>query len=115
MKKILTGIVAAAMVSSFAVAKEVKIGVVMPMSGPIGAFGQYADKGLKLVNELSPTLANGDTIKLVLVDNKSDKIESANGMQKLVSIMQILIIKDNAHVGRPTCTCIAFYCIHQKV
>lgn len=85
MKKIVSGLVAAALISSFAVAKEVKIGVVMPMSGPIGAFGQYADKGLQLANELTPTLANGDTIKLVLVDNKSDKIESANGMQRLVS------------------------------
>jgi len=74
-----------ALLASVAVAKEVKIGVVMPMSGPIGAFGQYADKGLKLINEMVPKLKNGDTIKLVLVDNKSDKIESANGMQRLIS------------------------------
>lgn len=79
-----------AMVSSVALcgslyAKEVKIGVVMPMSGPIGGFGQSANKGIELANELTPKLNNGDTIKVVLLDNKSDKIESANAMQKLVS------------------------------
>ncbi len=67
------------------VAAEVKIGVVLPLSGAIGGYGQSANKGITLINELKPTLANGDTIKLVVVDNKSDKIESANAMQKLVS------------------------------
>mgnify|MGYP000609157120 CR=1 FL=1 len=75
----------ALLASSTLLAKEVKIGVVMPMSGPIGGFGQSAYKGLQLINKMEPTLANGDTIKLLLVDNKSDKIEAANGMQKLVS------------------------------
>jgi branched-chain amino acid transport system substrate-binding protein len=75
----------ALLASSTLLAKEVKIGVVMPMSGPIGGFGQSAYKGLELINKMEPKLANGDTIKLVLVDNKSDKIEAANGMQKLVS------------------------------
>jgi branched-chain amino acid transport system substrate-binding protein len=85
MKKLITLATAVAILASFALAKEVKIGLVMPMSGPIGAFGQYADKGLELINEMVPTLENGDAIKLVLVDNKSDKIESANGMQRLIS------------------------------
>ena len=66
-------------------AKEVKIGVVMPMSGPIGAYGQSAYKGVELANEMEPTLKDGSKIKLILLDNKSDKIESANAMQKLVS------------------------------
>lgn len=68
-----------------AIAKEVKVGVIMPMSGPIGGFGQSAYKGLELMNELDHKLKNGDTVKLVLIDNKSDKIESANAMEKLVA------------------------------
>lgn len=66
-------------------AKEVKIGVVMPMSGPIGGYGQSANKGIELAHELQPKLKNGDSVKIILLDNKSDKIESANAMQKLVS------------------------------
>ena len=74
-----------AVACSFAYAKEVKIGVIMPMSGPIGGFGQSANKGIVLAHELQPKLKNGDSIKVILLDNKSDKIESANAMQKLVS------------------------------
>jgi len=70
-------------------AKEVKIGVVMPMSGDIGGYGQSANKGVQLAQELTPTLKNGDTIKVILLDNKSDKIESANAMQKLVSAEKV--------------------------
>jgi branched-chain amino acid transport system substrate-binding protein len=85
MKGLLKVALAGALASSVALAGEVKIGVVMPMSGPIGAYGQSAYKGVELINEMKPTLKNGDKIKLILLDNKSDKIESANAMQKLVS------------------------------
>ncbi len=67
------------------VAKEIKIGVILPMSGPVGGFGQNAFKGIELAKQMVPTLKNGDKIKIVLVDNKSDKIESANGMSRLLS------------------------------
>ena len=85
MQKILTVLATLGMLFSYAYAKEIKIGVVMPMSGPIGGYGQSANKGIELANELTPKLNNGDTIKLILVDNKSDKVEAANSMQKLVS------------------------------
>lgn len=84
MKKF-AAVAAACILGGSLMAKEVKIGVVMPMSGAIGGFGQSAWKGIELQNELTPTLKNGDTVKLILVDNKSDKIESANAMEKLVS------------------------------
>lgn len=81
------------------VAGEVKIGVVLPLSGPVGGYGQAAHRGLLLANELKPTLKNGDTIKLVVIDNKSDKIESANAMQRLVSSDKV-----DAVVGAMTST-----------
>ncbi len=31
---------------------------------------------------ITPTLKNGDTIKLVVIDDKSDKVEAANAMQR---------------------------------
>ena len=70
---------------SLANAKEIKIGVVLPMSGPIGGFGQHAFKGLKFANTLTPKLNNGDSVKLILLDNKSDKIEAANAVTKLIT------------------------------
>ena len=85
MNKILKLIVLVLFACNIIVAKEVKIGVIMPMSGPIGGFGQSAMEGLEIMNKMTPKLNNGDTIKLVLVDNKSDKIESANAATKLVS------------------------------
>ena len=83
--KLFLSLLSAVALTSSVSAKEVQIGVVMPMSGPIGGYGQSAHKGLELAHELQPTLKNGDTIKVILYDNKSDKIESANAMQKLVS------------------------------
>ena len=92
MKKILSIAVATALTCGVAMAKEVKVGVIMPMSGPIGGFGQSAMEGLELMNEMAPKLKNGDSVKLVLVDNKSDKIESANAATKLVSSDKVAAI-----------------------
>ncbi len=97
--KLLFGALSIVALNSSVLAKEVKIGVVMPMSGPIGGFGQSANKGIELAHELTPKLKNGDTIKVVLLDNKSDKIESANAMQKLVSSDKV-----DAAVGALTST-----------
>lgn len=84
--------VASTLACTTLLAKEVKIGVIMPMSGPIGGFGQSAVEGLELMNKLTPKLKNGDNIKLVLVDNKSDKIESANAASKLISSDKVTAI-----------------------
>lgn len=92
MKKLISIALATALTSTFAFSKEVKIGVIMPMSGPIGGFGQSAMEGLELMNKMAPKLKNGDEIKLVLVDNKSDKIESANAASKLVSYDKVSAI-----------------------
>jgi len=92
MKKIISIALATALSCSVVSAKEVKIGVIMPMSGPIGGFGQSAMEGLEVAHEMTPKLKNGDDIKLVLVDNKSDKIESANAASKLVSSDKVTAI-----------------------
>ncbi|WP_205680289.1 ABC transporter substrate-binding protein [Brenneria alni] len=96
--------VAAALVSSVigagnAVAAEVKIGVVLPLSGPLSGFGQPSQKGVELINSMEPTLKNGDTIKLVIIDDKSDKVEAANAMQRLVSSDKV-----DAVIGEVTST-----------
>ena len=69
---------------SLANAKEVVIGVVLPMTGAAATYGQTAWQGVELANKMQPTLANGDSVKVVLVDSKSDKVETATGATRLI-------------------------------
>jgi len=64
-------------------AKEVKIGVIMPLTGALAGYGQMTKKGIDLANEMEPKLKNGDSVKLVYVDNAGDKAQSANAVNRL--------------------------------
>lgn len=93
MRKFTSLALASAMVAgTFAMAKEIKVGAVMPMSGPIAAYGQVTNLGLQLAHKMQPTLKNGDTIKLVLLDNKGDKVETANATTRLISSDKVVAI-----------------------
>ena len=78
-------LVAAWVGASSAQAAEIKIGVVLPLSGALSGYGQPSQKGLDIIQSITPTLKNGDTVKLIVIDDKSDKVEAANAMQRLVS------------------------------
>ena len=92
MKKLLSLAVASALTCSVVAAKEIKVGAVMPMSGPLAAYGQVTNLGLELAHKQQPTLANGDTIKIVLLDNKGDKVETANATTRLISSDKVVAI-----------------------
>lgn len=66
-------------------AAEVKIGVVLPLSGATAAYGQSALEGIKLANSMQSTLSNGDKVSLAIIDTKGDKLESSSGANRLVS------------------------------
>ena len=70
-------LVAALVGASSAQAAEIKIGVVLPLSGALSGYGQPSQKGLDIIQAITPTLKNGDTIKLIVIDDKSDKVEAA--------------------------------------
>ena len=55
----------------------IKIGVFEPLTGANGAGGADEYDGIKLANKLSPEVL-GKKVQLVVVDNKSDKVEAAN-------------------------------------
>ena len=55
----------------------IKIGVFQPLTGANSAGGADELEGIKLANKLYPT-ALGKKVELVIVDNKSDKVEAAN-------------------------------------
>lgn len=92
-------LISSVMVAPHALAEEIKIGVVLPLSGPLSGYGQPSQKGVELVNSMEPTLKNGDTIKLIIIDDKSDKVEAANAMQRLVSSDKV-----DAVIGEVTST-----------
>lgn len=73
-------------------AAEIKIGVVMPITGAIASYGQTALEGIKLANSIEPKLKNGDEIKLVVIDNKGDKVETATAATRLVVEDQVSAI-----------------------
>ncbi|MHB0897554.1 MAG: ABC transporter substrate-binding protein, partial [Spirochaetales bacterium] len=67
--------------------KTVKFGVFEPLTGANAGGGALEVEGIKLANELYPTVKVGDKeykIELVIADNKSDKVEAANAAQRLV-------------------------------
>ncbi len=61
----------------------IKIGVFEPMTGANAAGGAMEVEGVKLANKLFPEVL-GKKIELVIVDNKSDKVEAANAATKLI-------------------------------
>jgi len=84
MKKLSTIAVSVALIASMSYAKEVKIGVVLPLTGPIAAFGQTSNDGLKIAYAQNHTLKNGDTIKLIVLDDRGDKVEAATATKRLI-------------------------------
>lgn len=68
--------------------KVIKIGVFEPTTGENGGGGFQEVLGIRYANEIHPTVKiNGEDyeVRLVEVDNKSDKTEAVNAAQKLVS------------------------------
>ncbi len=75
--------------SAMAVDDTVRIGVFMPLTGANAYGGQLEMEGLKMAHQEFPTVL-GKKIELFVVDNKSDKVESANAVKRLIS-------KEKAH------------------
>ncbi|QZY57424.1 ABC transporter substrate-binding protein [Crassaminicella profunda] len=61
----------------------IKIGVFEPLTGANAAGGAIELEGVELANELYPEVL-GKKVELVIVDNKSDKVEAANATARLI-------------------------------
>ena len=72
-------LVAALVGASSAQAAEIKIGVVLPLSGALSGYGQPSQKGLDIIQAITPTLKNGDTIKPVSYTHLSFRRWIRNG------------------------------------
>ena len=72
----------------------IKIGVFEPLTGANAAGGAMELEGIRLANELNPTVTvDGKEYKveLVVADNKSEKVDAANAVERLIN-------KDNVSV-----------------
>ncbi|WP_292656825.1 ABC transporter substrate-binding protein [Nitratifractor sp.] len=85
MKRTLSIVAAAALMSGIAMAKDVVVGVVLPLTGPIAAFGQTSKGGLDIAYEQNHKLKNGDNVKLVVLDDRGDKVEAATAVKRLLN------------------------------
>jgi len=73
------------------VPEEIKIGVYEPMTGAMAAGGQMTWEGIQLANETKGTVL-GKPVTLALVDNKSDKVEAANAVARLIDKEKVVAI-----------------------
>lgn len=69
----------------------IKIGVNETMTGWGAAYGDMTWKGIQLAHEQKPEVL-GKKIELVLVDNKSEKSESALAAQRLVEVEKVVAV-----------------------
>jgi branched-chain amino acid transport system substrate-binding protein len=73
----------------------IKIGVFEPMTGANAAGGAMEVEGIRLANELFPTVEVGGKtykVELAIADNKSDKVEAANAVQRLIDLDKVRVI-----------------------
>ena len=69
----------------------IKIGVFEPLTGANASGGELEVRGMKLAQKLFPEVL-GKKIELIIVDNKSDKVEAANAAERLVNKDQVVAI-----------------------
>lgn len=69
----------------------IKIGVNETMTGWGAPYGDMTWKGIQLANKQRPTVL-GKKVELVLVDNKSEKSESAIAAQRLVEVEKVAAV-----------------------
>ena len=82
-KKLSAALLFVALTAGAAAAESMKIGVYLPITGGNAVGGQLELDGVKLAHNQYPTV-DGKKIELVVVDNKSDKVEAANAVKRLI-------------------------------
>ena len=73
-----------------AAAKEpIKIGVFLPMTGNVSAFGQLEWPGIQTAHKMMGKIL-GREVKLILEDTKSDQTEAAHAVERLIKQHQVV-------------------------
>jgi len=99
MRAIIWGVALLFCLPAMAWAQEpIRIGVYLPMTGGMASFGQMEWAGIQTAHSLKPTLM-GRKVELFLVDTKSDKIEAANAVSRLIEKNKVQAIIGEAISG----------------
>ena len=69
----------------------IKIGVYLPLTGQNAFGGQLELEGIQLAQKAQPTVLDRP-VELVIVDNKSDKVEAANAVTRLTERDKVPVI-----------------------
>ncbi|MGA9756495.1 MAG: ABC transporter substrate-binding protein [Desulfobaccales bacterium] len=72
-------------------AADIKIGLYLPMTGSAAAMGQMVWEGVQVAHKLQPQVL-GQPVKLILVDTRSDRIEAANAVSRLIEKDRVAVI-----------------------
>lgn len=91
MKKLLTLAICLVVGLLLFAVEPIVIGVFEPMTGPYAAGGQLTMEGINLAAE-QVTEVLGRPIKLVLVDNKSEKVEASNAVSRLIEFNKASVV-----------------------
>jgi branched-chain amino acid transport system substrate-binding protein len=69
----------------------VKIGVLLPLTGPLAAAGDLVKRGIEIAhNEKGSVL--GERVELVYMDTRSEKTEATNGMARLIDREKVVAV-----------------------
>jgi branched-chain amino acid transport system substrate-binding protein len=89
--KILAVVLLSAFMFSTSAQAQIKIGVYLPLTGQNAFGGQLELDGINLAAKLQPEVL-GQPVELVVMDNKSDKIEAANAVNRLIESDKVVAI-----------------------
>ncbi|EJF77343.1 hypothetical protein MCO_01258 [Bartonella sp. DB5-6] len=85
LRKILTTLATVmALVTNVCAGEPIKIGVYLPLSGQNAFGGQLEMRGIQLAHKKVPEIL-GRKVELIIIDNKSDKVEAANAVMRLTA------------------------------
>lgn len=71
--------------------EPIKVGVYLPLTGQNAYGGQLELDGIKLAHKMTPSVLDRP-VELFIVDNKSDKVESANAVKRLIDQDKVSVI-----------------------
>ena len=72
-------------------AEPINIGALLPMTGSVAAFGEMAWDGINTAKQIKPE-ALGRPIEIKLADTKSEKVDSANAVSRLIEKDKVVAI-----------------------
>lgn len=71
--------------------EPIPIGAYLPMTGNVAAYGQMAWSGITVAKKMEPTVLDRP-VEVKLVDTKSDKVESATAVSRLIEKEKVVAI-----------------------